>query len=177
VKRACAAALVLALSLVACTGRKEPSPEHTDQVLSPAPVPSAKLAGGGGECVTLGARGNLVAGSTLVGALSSHTPTRLPEGFGLPVGWSGEESVGGVWTDEECGQIHLQIFLGAAAEEADRPDGQWAFLGRGRCFFAGPGYEPCVDYHAQSDGDAISLSLFGLSEEEVEQVLAAISPA
>jgi hypothetical protein len=130
-------------------------------------------------------RADRVEGSRLSDLLGSHRPTWLPGGFGLLIGWQGsnspgggfDASIGGIWTDRACRQIRLEIFVGAEAEERPMRDGEWAVIGRGRCTSGGLRNAPCVDYHAQADGDAISLSLTGLSGSEVAHVLSGLSAA
>jgi hypothetical protein len=182
VKLALTLALVLALPF-ACTAEGRSGSGQDAAILSPAPAPHEDV-GLNGECVVGLIRADRVDESKLLDLLGPHRPTLLPEGFGLLIGWQGANSpgglhtsIGGIWTDQACRQIRLEVFVGAEADEAPMPDGEWTVIGRGTCTFGGLRNAPCVDYHAQADGDAISLSLTGLSQNEVAHVLSGLRPA
>jgi hypothetical protein len=84
----------------------------------------------------------------------------------------GERSDGGIWTDELCRQVRLDVFPGAAGEESPRPDGRWVLEeGPYECSFGSLRHALCRLYHAQSDGDALSLQTVGLSDRESARVV------
>jgi hypothetical protein len=88
----------------------------------------------------------------------------------------GENSDGGIWTDELCRQVRLEVFPGAAGEESPRPDGRWVLDDEPYdCAFGSLRHALCRQYYAQSDGDALSLLTVGLSERETARLVNGIA--
>jgi hypothetical protein len=83
----------------------------------------------------------------------------------------GERSNGGIWTDEQCRQVRLEVFPGAGGEESPRPDGQWVRELPYQCGFGSLRHVICRLYHAQSKGDAISVTTVGLSDRETAKLV------
>lgn len=166
--RRAAVALVLA---TACTGN--PAPRLAPNLLSPAPATAS-----GAECVFGMIRADIVRGRDAREALGPYAPRWLPPEFGLAVAWRPPEGsgvtdsdAGAIWTDEDCRQIQLEIFRGAADDESPRPGREWRLEGRGECTFGDLRDVPCVWYHAQANGDAISLLAADLPEDVVARVV------
>ena len=170
------ACLGTAIVLSACTASSPLPATPAPNVVSPAPDPVVTYAFNG-ECVVGTIRADRVTGPNLVDLLGAHVPTWLPTGFGLMIGWTveggavGERSDGGIWTDERCRQVRLEVFPGAAGEESPRPDGRWVLEEAPyNCVFHSR-HLICRLYHAQSDGDALSLQTVGLSQHESARVV------
>ena len=165
--------------LGACTSAGSTSVTPAPNVVSPAPIPLAHSSMNG-ECVVGFIRADHIAGRDLLDLLGSHVPTWLPQGFGLFIGWKveggavGERSNGGIWTDEQCRQVRLDVFPGAASHELPRPDGQWVLTDRGVCTFGPLRHVSCSTYHAQANGDALSLTTVGLSERDAARVVGGV---
>lgn len=107
-------------------------------------------------------RADHVAGTDLVELLGSHVPTWMPAGFGLMLGWKvegravGGRSNGGIWTDERCRQVRLEVYPNTAGAESPRPDGRWVLVEDPyECAFGSLRHALCRQYHAQSEGDAL----------------------
>lgn len=172
--------VAMVLLLAACTSDEPTSVIPAPNVVSPAPSPLPRF-GMNGECVVGLIRADHVAGRDLLDLLDSHVPTWLPEGFGLFIGWKveggavGEASNGGIWTDEQCRQVRLDVFPGAAGDESPRLDGAWVLTDRGECTFGPVRHVSCLTYHAQANGDALSLTAVGLSDGDTARVVGGVS--
>jgi hypothetical protein len=122
-------------------------------------------------------RADHVEGRELLNLVGSHVPTWLPEDFGLFIAWKieggslGEASNGGIWTDETCRQIRLDVYPGAASAESPMPDDEWVLTDRGECSHGSLRHVSCLTYHAQTDGDSLSLTAVGLSDEDTTRVV------
>jgi hypothetical protein len=166
--------------LVSCTpepsGQSAPAPN----LLSPAPEPKPALALNG-ECFVGIIRADRIRGPELLDLLGSHSPSWLPAGFGLFTAWRveggavGEISNGGIWTDEGCRQVRLDVYPGGASQESPRPDGQWVLISDGECIMGNLRDVPCFSYHAQANGDALNLDFIGLSQEDARHVVAGVA--
>jgi hypothetical protein len=171
--------LAVLLFLASCTSDEPISVIPAPNVVSPAPDPLPGF-GMNGECVVGIIRADHVAGRELLDLLGAHVPTWLPEGFGLFIGWKveggfvSESSNGGIWTDEHCRQVRLDLLPGAAIDESPRPDGKWVLVDRGKCTFGPVRNVSCVTYHAQANGDALTLMAVGLSDRDTTRVVSGV---
>jgi hypothetical protein len=172
------AAALMVLLLFGCT-REESSPTPAPNVLSPAPRPTVKTLPEH-ECFVGTIAADRATGEELLDVLDPYVPTWLPDGFGLHIGWKPPgfgDSAGAIWTDQQCRQVRLEIFPNGAHKESPQPDGRWVLLDRETCKFPLIGDVPCLTYHAQANGDAVSLLTVGLSDSDAGRVVAGISVA
>ena len=170
------AAVLILLLLPACTHEDSSLPTPAPNLLSPAPRPTVKSPLG--ECVVGMIRADRAKDGELLDLLGPYVPTWLPDGFGLFIGWKPEgrfePSAGVIWTDELCRQIRLDILPNGAHEESPQPDGRWVLLDRGTCTLGFVRNAPCLTYHAQVNGDAVTLRTVGLSDGEAGRGVAGI---
>ncbi len=177
--RRCLIALLAAVFAGGCTSGDRP-PTPAPEVTSPAPRPVEN--GVHGECFVGMLRADRADPGEVVRLLGSHVPTWLPQGFGFFIGWKasddqlGGPSAGAIWTDDTCRQVRLELIPGAAGEESPMPDGRWILTSIGTCTIGlHMRGAPCAVYHAQANGDAISLQLVDLNRREVGRIVAGIA--
>ena len=171
----------MVLLLSACTHEESSSPTPAPNLLSPAPRPTVKTLTER-ECFVGIIRADRATAGELLDLLGPYAPTWLPDGFGLLIGWKAQaqdgfegSDAGAIWTDQQCRQVRLEIFPNGAHEESPRPDGRWVLLDRGTCTVGFVRDAPCLTYHAQANGDAVTVQTVGLSDGDAGRVVAGIS--
>jgi hypothetical protein len=170
--------VILSLLLVAsaaCTGQEAPPPVPAPNLISPATVPVAR--GMNGECFVGILRAPRVKPAEVTELLGPRAPTWLPGGFGLFASWDGTGeggSYGAVWTDETCRQVTLEVWPNAAGAESPMPDGRWVLSSAATCTYAAVRNVRCLNYDAQVGGDALSLQLVDLTQQEAIRVVTGI---
>lgn len=130
-----------------------------------------------GECFVGILRASRVKPAEVAELLGPRVPTWLPvaSGFSVP----GTEQVrggsyGAIWTDETCRQVMLEVWPDAAGAESPMPDGRWVLSSAATCTYAAVRNVRCLNYHAQVGGDAISLQLVDLTQQEAIRVVTGI---
>jgi hypothetical protein len=176
--RRCVIGLLVAVLVAGCTSDDTRPPTLPPGVTSPAPKPVKN--GLQSECIVGMIRADRANPAEVIYLLGSHVPTWLPKGFGFFIGWRGTKhdltpSTGAIWTDDTCRQVRLEVFPGAASEESPMPDGRWIRTSNGTCTLGMQRGAPCPTYHAQANGDAISLQLIGLNQQEIGRIVAGIA--